>query len=68
MSTREFEVVWIGTVREVYLVEAESEDEAREIWVHDEPFSSEPLDGDVVSVRELGAGRLAPREGKQREV
>ncbi|MEL4357064.1 MULTISPECIES: hypothetical protein [unclassified Luteococcus] len=53
MSTREFEVVYIGTVREVYYVEAESEEEARRIWSDVEPLSSHVMEGDVESVRDL---------------
>lgn len=57
MSGLEFEVVYIGTVREVYYVEAESEEEARRIWSDDEPLSSEVIDGGVESVREIGEGQ-----------
>lgn len=54
MSTREYEVIYIGTVREVYYVEAESEEEARRIWSDNEPLSSEVIEGAVESVREVG--------------
>ena len=56
MNTREFEVVYISTVREVYYVEAESEEEARQAWSDDEPLSSEAIAGAVESVREIGEG------------
>lgn len=48
-----YTVVWEGTVRESYEVEASSEEEARLIW-SDYPFpvSSESMDGEVVEVRE----------------
>lgn len=45
-----FEVVYEGTVREVYSVEAENEEEARNKWSDCEPDSSEVTDGEVVEV------------------
>ena len=50
-----YEVIYEGTVRETYLVEAESEDEALENWSNDEPTSSEVIDGaptEVILVEE----------------
>lgn len=49
-----YEVIYEGTVRETYLVEANSEDEARENWhrLSDHPLSSEMIDGEVTIVRE----------------
>lgn len=49
----QFEVVYEGTVREIYYVFAETEDEARETWFEEEPSNSEVIDGDVVSVEEV---------------
>lgn len=49
-----YEVIYEGTVRETYLVEANSEDDAKNNWhqksMH--PLSSEMIDGEVTSVRE----------------
>lgn len=47
-------VTYEGTVRETYLVEANSEAEARENWhkVSDHPISSEMIDGEVTSIQE----------------
>ena len=50
---KQFEVVYEGTVREVYHVFAETEDEAREIWSDEEPSYSEVIDGDVTYVKEV---------------
>ncbi len=36
-----YTVVWEGTVREFYSVEAESEEEAREAWYNYEPEEAE---------------------------
>lgn len=49
----QFEVVYEGTVREIYYVFAETEDEARETWSDEEPSYSEVIDGEVVSVEEV---------------
>lgn len=48
----EFEVTYEGRVREVYFVEADTAEEAREKYSDQEPYSSEVLDGGVVSVGE----------------
>ena len=50
---KEFEVVYEGTVREIYYVFAETEEEAMELWSDEEPSYSEVIDGDVVSVEEV---------------
>lgn len=50
---KQFEVVYEGTVREVYHVFAETEEEARDLWSDEEPSYSEVIDGDVVSVEEV---------------
>ena len=49
----QFEVIYEGTVREIYYVSAETGDEAREIWSDEEPSYSEVIDGDVVDVKEV---------------
>ena len=49
---KQWTVVYEGRVRETYLVEAETESEAREKWSDYEPDTSEVLDGAVVSVEE----------------
>lgn len=49
----QFEVVYEGTVREIYYVFAETEDEARETWFDEDPSYSEVIDGDVVYVEEV---------------
>lgn len=46
-----YEVIYEGTLREVYLVDAESEAEAREKWLDSEPIASEAFDGEVTEVR-----------------
>lgn len=46
----EFEV----TVRELFEIEAESEDEARENYLDGTPLLTEVLDGDRVNVTEVG--------------
>ena len=57
-ATPQYMKTWIvtfeGRVRETYLVDAETEAEAREKWSDYEPDISEVLDGAVVSVE--GAG------------
>lgn len=50
---KQFEVVYEGTVREVYHVFAETEDEARDVWFEEEPSYSEVIDGDVTHVVEV---------------
>lgn len=50
---KQFEVIYEGTVREVYHVFAETEDEARDIWSDEEPSYSEVIDGDVTYVVEV---------------
>lgn len=50
---KEFEVVYEGTVREIYYVFAETEEEAMERWSDEEPSYSEVIDGDVVSTVEV---------------
>ena len=47
-------VTYEGTCRETYMVQAESEAEARENWhqVSINPISSEMIDGEVVHVQE----------------
>ena len=49
----QFEVVYEGTVREIYYVSAETEDEARETWFDEDPSYSEVIDGEVVYVEEV---------------
>lgn len=44
-----YEVVFEGTIREVYYVDADSEDEAMETWADVEPDVSEVMDGAPVS-------------------
>ncbi|GAB3192009.1 hypothetical protein [Nesterenkonia suensis] len=46
----EYTVIYEGTVREQYLVEADSEEEAREKWSDNPPMSSEMIDGEVTEV------------------
>ena len=46
----QFTVIYEGRVREVYSVEAESAEEAREKWSDTEPVSSEFIDGEVTEV------------------
>lgn len=48
----QFELVYEGTGREVYVVEAETEEQAREIWWTTDPVSSEVLGGAIVSAKE----------------
>ncbi len=47
-----YEVIYEGTVREIYSVEADSEEEARKKWSDNEPVQSEVIEGDVVDIRE----------------
>lgn len=50
----EFEVVYEGQVREVYVVTADSEEEARRIWVDvGDLVQSEVTDGEIYSVEEI---------------
>lgn len=48
-----YEVIYEGTVREVYLVEAGSKDEALAMWSDEEPYSSEVIDGAPISAVEV---------------
>lgn len=45
-----YEVIYKGTVRESYLVDADSEDEALENWSDHEPVNSEVIDGGPTEV------------------
>lgn len=45
-----YRVIWQGTIRDVYYVEAKSEDEALLHWPGVTPDSSEATDGEVISV------------------
>lgn len=45
-----YEVIYEGTVRETYLVDADSEDEALENWTEHGPVISEAIDGEVTEV------------------
>lgn len=47
-----YTVIYEGTIREVYSVEAHNAAEAREIWSDFEPDISEVIDGQVVEVEE----------------
>lgn len=47
-----YTVIYEGTVRETYSVEAESEEEARQKWCDYDPISSEVIDGAVREVLE----------------
>jgi hypothetical protein len=49
----QFEAVYEGQVREVYIVEAETMAEAEEAWPDGWLASSEVYDGDVVSIEEV---------------
>ncbi|MCT2357059.1 hypothetical protein M3G54_01605 [Brevibacterium casei] len=46
----EYRVVYEGRVREIYIVEAENEAEARERWSDFEPEASDVFDGEIVEV------------------
>lgn len=50
---KEFELEWIGEVREIYVVEADTEEEARENWHETEPVHSEAYGGAIKNVREI---------------
>lgn len=50
-ETRDYMVIYEGTFREVYIVNAASEDEARMNWSDSEPVISEAIDGEVVEVK-----------------
>lgn len=55
---REFEIVVEGRAREVYTVEAESEEQAREMWDSGEvltPTMTEVYDTEVIEVEDTGA-------------
>lgn len=45
-------VTYEGRIREIYLVEAKDEVEAREIWSKGAFFGSEVIDGEVTDVQE----------------
>lgn len=47
----EFELTWTGEIQETYLVEAETEEEAREKWSDTRPVSSESYGGKITDVR-----------------
>lgn len=49
----EYQVIYEGTIREVYIVEADSEDEARDKWPEEMPVHSEVTDGEVTGVTRL---------------
>ena len=51
--SKTFYVMYEGRVQETYVVEAESEEEARERWSETEPVSSEVIDGEIVDVEEV---------------
>jgi len=46
----EFTLVYEGSIREYYAVEAETEEEAREKWSDNDPFISEVVEGGIVEV------------------
>lgn len=46
----EFTVIYEGRVREQYVVEAATEEEARQKWSDTEPEVSEVIDGEVTEV------------------
>lgn len=48
----EFTLIYEGRIREQYIVEAETEEEARDKWSDTEPFISEVVDGGIVEVFE----------------
>lgn len=50
MST--YIVIYEGTVREQYIVEADSPEHARQIWSDFDAVSSEVIDGEVTDVWE----------------
>jgi len=45
-------VIYEGTIREEYVVEADSPEHARQIWSDFDPVSSEVIDGEVTEVLE----------------
>jgi len=47
-----FHVTYEGRVKETYVVEAETAEEAAEKWSDYEPTSSEVIDGSVVEIEE----------------
>lgn len=49
----EFEIVYDGQVREVYVVTADSEEEARRTWYDGTLVQSEVYDGEIYSVEEI---------------
>lgn len=49
----EFEIVYEGRVREIYVITADSEEEARLNWVDADLAQSEVYDGEVISVEEI---------------
>lgn len=50
---KEYEIIWEGHVREIYVVVAESEADARENWFDGSLVHSEAYDGEVTSVEEM---------------
>jgi hypothetical protein len=50
---KEYEIVYEGTVREYYYVEAESAEQAREIWSEVDADTSEVIEGGVIEVNEV---------------
>ena len=48
----QFSVIYEGLVRQEYVVEAETAEEAREKWSDTEPVSSEVIEGNVTEVIE----------------
>lgn len=49
----QFEIVYEGQVRETYIVDADSREEAERIWPDGWLAQSEVYDGEVVSVEEI---------------
>ena len=49
-----YEVVTYGRVREVYRVNARTEDEAAQLWMEQEPMVSEVSDTELIKVEEVG--------------
>lgn len=48
-----YRVVWIGRVREVYYVEAETREEAERTWSNGDFDMSESFDGAVEEIEEV---------------
>lgn len=48
-----FRLVYEGTAKEVYEVEADSEEEARDTWPNYGPIHMEMIDGEIVSAEEI---------------